>query len=102
MKRFFALLARLIGFLLLLTAFAVLGHDLLAWRENGAFAPTATGQLWQYVHNASLSALQEAAQRYTAPGLWNPVMVTGLKSWVVPVLAVPGLILAWMFRKRRS
>jgi hypothetical protein len=102
MKRLLALIARIIGLLLLLTAFAVLGHDLLAWRENGAFAPTATGQLWNYVHNASLSAIQEAVQRYIAPGLWNPVMVTGLKSWVVPVLAVPGLVLAWAFRKRRG
>src|ERR1700684_1052958 len=74
MKRLLALIARLIGLLLLLTAFAVLGHDLLAWREKGAFAP----------------------------GRGSPVMVTGLKSWVVPVLAVPGLVLAWAFRKRRG
>jgi hypothetical protein len=102
MKRLLALMARLIGLLLLLAAFAVLGHDLLAWRESGAFAPTAAGQLWHYIHNVSLSAIQEAGQRYIAPGLWNPVVVSGLKSWVVPVLAVPGLVLAWAFRKRRG
>jgi hypothetical protein len=101
MRQLFAFIARLIGFLLLLAAFAVLGHDLLAWRENGVFTPTATGQLWHYVHHASLSAIQEAVQRYIAPELWDPVIVTVLRFWVVPVLALPGIFLAWRFRKRR-
>jgi hypothetical protein len=101
MRGFFALILRLIGFLLLLVAFAVLGHDLLAWRENGVFTPTATGQLWHYVHHASLSAIQEAVQRYIAPELWDPGIITALKVWVVPVLALPGLFLAWRYRKGR-
>ena len=101
MRRLFAFLARVIGFLLLLAAFAVLGHDLLAWRENGVFVPTASGQLWHYVHRASLGALQEGVQRYISPQLWDPFIVTALQFWVVPVLAVPGIFLAWVFRKRR-
>lgn len=101
MRRFFALITRLIGFLLLLAALAVLGHDLLAWRESGVFSPTTTGQLWHYVHRASLGAIQEAVQRYIAPGLWDPGIVTALRFWAVPVLGLPGLYLAWRFRKRR-
>ena len=79
MRGFFALIARLIGFLLLLVAIAVLGHDLLAWRENGVFSPTSIGQLWHYVHRASLSAIQEAVQRYIAPELWDPGIITALR-----------------------
>jgi hypothetical protein len=100
MNRFFALIARLIGFLLLLGACAVLGHDLLSWQENGVFAPTATGQLWQYIHGASLSAIQDAVQRYLAPQLWDPVLVSVLKFWAVLVLAVPGFLLTLAYRKR--
>ena len=100
MNRFFAFIARLFGLLLLLGACAVLGHDLLGWKENGVFAPTATGQLMQYLHQFDWSGIQDAAQRYVSPNLWDPVILSALKSWAVLVLAVPGLLLTLAYRKR--
>jgi hypothetical protein len=89
MFRFFALVLRLIGLILLLAGFAVLGYDLLAWRESGAFAATGLGQLW--------TALDPAGAEAYAGSL-SPLL---LELWSAPILAVLGIVLLWAFRRRR-
>jgi hypothetical protein len=92
--RFFA---RMTGLVLLLAALAVLGHDLLAWRADGVFAPLPLGRLWLYISRGSLAAVQ----RDLPDPLWNPALVTVLSAWAAPSLAIPGFMLYWSARRRR-
>ena len=89
MSGFFALLLRLIGLALLLAGFAVLGYDLLAWRETGVFAATGLGQLW---------AALDPSDAETYSDSLSPI---ALGLWSAPILAVLGLFLLWAFRRRR-
>ncbi|MGH7013911.1 MAG: hypothetical protein ACREEL_07115 [Stellaceae bacterium] len=92
------LLSRWFGAALLIAALLVFGHDLLGWRAAHAFAPISLGELWFELHRASLAA----ARRDLPAPLWDPVMVTLLRLWAVPALALPGLVLyCWPARKRR-
>jgi hypothetical protein len=93
-------IGRLLGWLLLLAALAVLGRDLIAWHATGHFVPIATGQLWYDLDRGSLNLAQAAIQRHVATWLWNPVVTTILSFWAVLVLAVPGLLLLWACRRR--
>ena len=93
-------IGRLLGWLLLLAALAVLGRDLIAWHETHSFAPIALGQLWYDIDRGSLNTLQAAVQRHVAPWLWDPVIATVLRWWAVLVLAVLGVFFRWAFRRR--
>ena len=93
----FRLIGRWLGFLLLLAALLVLGHDLLGWRAEHVFAPIALGELWLEINRASLAAVRRALP---AP-LWDPVTVAVLRLWAAPAFALPGLLLYWPSRKRR-
>ncbi|MDE2228452.1 MAG: hypothetical protein KGL11_05355 [Alphaproteobacteria bacterium] len=92
----FRLFGRWLGFLLLLAALLVLGRDLLAWRAEHVLAPISLGELWIELNRASLAA----ARRDLPALLWDPVMITLLRLWAAPALALPGLLLYWPARKR--
>src|SRR5579872_5047239 len=94
------IIGRVIGWLLLLAGLIVLGRDLLGWADTGQFVPIAAGQLWFNLDHASLNLAQAVIQRYVAAWLWDPVIETVLLWWAVPVLAVPGLVLLMLCRRR--
>ncbi|MGE0257047.1 MAG: hypothetical protein AB7N54_04840 [Alphaproteobacteria bacterium] len=95
------IVGRTIGYVLLLAAVAAFAYDAAAWYDTGAFAPQAAGELWFRVHHASLNLAQAVIQRYVDARLWDPVIVTVLLWPAFAVLGVPGLLLAWLFRRRR-
>ena len=94
------IVGRLIGWVIVLAGLAVLGRDLLAWRDMGQFAPIVLGQLWYDLHPTSLQLFQPAVQRYLHPALWDDVIQPVLLLWAAPVLIALGLLLALLFRRR--
>jgi hypothetical protein len=95
-------IGRIIGWLMLLAALAVLGRDLVVGYRTGVLAPVVVGQLWFDLDRASLNLVQAVIQRYLTPWLWDPVVTTFLFFWAAPTLAVPGLLLLWLCRRRRG
>ena len=94
------IVGRIIGYLLLLAALAVAARDVFGWADAGSYHAIATGELWFTLHNGSLNLMQAVIQRYIAPSLWDPVIVTVLlwPAWLV--FGVPGAVLAAVFHRR--
>lgn len=92
---------RILGWVLILLALAVLGGDVLASLDSGgAFMPRPLGQLWFDVDADSLNLLQAVIQRYVHPAIWEPGITTILLLPAFVVIAVPGLLLAVLCRPR--
>lgn len=94
------IIGRVIGWIFLIAAIAVLVRDVTAWISTGDFVLIAAGELWFSLDNGSLNLVQAVTQRYVLPSLWDPVIVTILLWPAILVLGVPGLILSWLFRRR--
>jgi hypothetical protein len=97
------IVGRIIGWLLIVAAVAVLVRDALAWIDGGSFALIAAGELWFRLHQDSLQIAEPAIARhipYIGPWLWHPVISTILTWPAVLVIGVPGLVLSWAFRPR--
>jgi len=98
-------LGRILGWLLLLAALAVLVRDLLAWGDTHVFAPIALGDLWSELQRNGLEAARGAVER-AAPWLWNLVLGPILAFWAALTLAIIGCTLLWLGRangrRRRS
>jgi len=94
------LVGRVIGWILVLAAIAILAGDIIAWINEGTLTFVAAGELWFTWHDSSLNLIQAVTQRYVLPQLWDPVLVTVLLWPAFLVVAVPGLILSWVFRRR--
>lgn len=96
---------RVIGGVLLLAGLAALGWDLWQWSQmaaGGGLHLSAAGELWYRLHPGSLNLTQAVVQRYLAPELWDPVLLTVLLWPAALVLAVPGLVLLALGSLRRS
>ena len=94
-----AIFMRILGAWLLLGAVIALTIDL----TGPADAPTtmtALGEHWFKIHPASLNASQAGVQRYVHPVLWDPVIVSLLKTPTWIVLAVLGSLFYWIGRRR--
>ena len=97
--------ARIIGWILVALALALLGHEALSALEDGRYRLVALGELWFRIDQAagagSLNATQAFVQRYVWAWLWEgliqPVLIA--PAWLV--FAVPGLLLAWLCRRRQ-
>ena len=77
------MLYRMLGWLLLAMAVAVVVQDVLAWWTEGALHLLRLGDLWSHLDVGSFNDAQTAVQRHLSGGLWK---------WVIrPVLAVPAL-----------
>lgn len=94
------IVGRVIGWILIATAIALLVTDIIAWINTGALAFAVTGELWFTLHSGSLNLLQAITQRYIFPALWDPIIVTVLLLPASLVLGVPGLILSYACRRR--
>ncbi len=88
------IVGRVIGWILVVAAIAVLARDIFGWINTGTFALVATGELWFTWHNGSLNLLQAVTQRYIFPQLWDPIFVTVVLWPAFSVIGVPGLILS--------
>ncbi len=94
------IVGRLIGWLFIIAALVAEGHDLWGLWDTGHFQISALGQLWAEVNRNSLLLLQPAIQRHVAVWLWDWVIFPLLQLPAVLTLAVPGILLVWLFRRR--
>jgi hypothetical protein len=91
---------RLIGWLLVVIALALLAREAYFWLATGSWDVLAAGQLWFTIHKDSLLLVQPAIERYLTPALWDPIET--LLTWPAwAVIGVPGLLLALVRRRRR-
>jgi len=98
------IVGRLIGWIFLIAALAVLARDALASIDAGSLSLIAAGELWFSLHQTSLQVAEPAIARHIpviGPWLWHPVISTLLTWPALFVLGAPGLLLAWAFRTRR-
>lgn len=92
-------LLRLLGYLVLALAFIAAVVDASKSVAAGKLALTPLGQAWFDLHSGSLNFIQALIQRYVAPVIWDPVIVSVL---LLPGWAVFGLIaLLFLFAGRR-
>tara|TARA_R110002072_G_scaffold226299_2_gene383268 strand:- start:64 stop:387 length:324 start_codon:yes stop_codon:yes gene_type:complete len=98
------IVGRVIGWIFLIAALAVLARDVLASIDAGALSLIAAGELWFTLHQTSLQVAEPAIARHIpviGPWLWHPVISTLLTWPALFVFGVPGLVLTWAFRRRR-
>jgi hypothetical protein len=91
-------LFRLLGWLILGAALAVLVIDGWAWL-GGARKLTAAGELWYRLDAGSLNLAQAVTERYLFPWLWNPAAVWVLLQPAIAVLGVLGLLIIFLARR---
>jgi hypothetical protein len=94
------LLFRLIGWLFILFALAVLGLGAWYWSATGEFHLFATGELWYRLDPGSLNLMQAVTQRYVSPWLWDQVVTPVLLQPAALVLALVGFVLLFLTRRR--
>jgi hypothetical protein len=91
---------RLLGWVLIFLALAVAGRDAMAMIDRGQFGLIKLGEFWFQVSPASLNGLQAGVERYLTPLLWDWILAPLLHLPLVLVFLVPGLLLAFFFRKK--
>ncbi|MEX2628315.1 MAG: hypothetical protein WD341_00135 [Tistlia sp.] len=92
------LLARLLGYLLLIAALAALAVDLLAWSTTGRFRLSELGALWAQIDRPSLNLVQAVLERHVWQPLWDGLFWVLLQPAVL-VLGLPGLVLLLLGRR---
>jgi len=93
-------ICRIIGWILILLAIAAAGHEIFAAVEAKSYRFKAFGELWYMIDRASLNIFQAAIQRHVWPFLWDGVIAHILLLWAWLVLAVPGILVTWLCRRR--
>ena len=94
---------RVIGWIFLIVAIAILVRDALASIDAGTLSLIAAGELWFSLHPTSLQVAEPAIARHVpviGPWLWHPVISTLLTWPALFVTGVPGVLLVWLFRRR--
>ncbi len=97
------IVGRIIGWIFLIVAVAVLVRDVMASIDAGSLTLIAAGELWFRLHQDSLQLAEPAIARhipFIGPWLWHPVISTILTWPALLVFGVPGLVLTWLFRRR--
>ncbi|MEX1037007.1 MAG: hypothetical protein WDZ54_13735 [Sneathiella sp.] len=96
------IIGRIIGWILIGSAFLVLGHDILKYLNTEAWHSILLGELWYNLNPQGLNLTQAIVQRYLTPILWDPVILTVLLWPAWAVFLLPGVVLLLLFRKRRT
>jgi hypothetical protein len=91
---------RVLAWILLALAVAVIGRDVVLLIETGRFPVATLGELWYAIDRGSLNLVQAVIERYLHPWLWDPVVFSLLRWPAALVLGVPGLALAVIARGR--
>ena len=86
---------RAAGWVLLALALVVAGVDVLVSGGLRAF-----GAWWFMLNRDSLQLLQPALERHVAVWLWDPVMLTVLQWPMAAILAMSGVLLMLLKRRR--
>jgi len=94
------LVLRLLGWLLIIAALAVLASEAWAWHQNGTWRMTQAGKLWFDLDRSSLNLAQAVIERHVWRFLWFPVISTILQWPAAAVLGVPGIVLLLIGRRR--
>jgi hypothetical protein len=90
-----------LGWLLVLAALGAVAYEAREAANAGSWRMVTLGELWGKNHLPSLNFIQAIIQRYVAPWLWEPVIVTILlwPGWAV--FGVPGVLAVVLCRTRR-
>ena len=94
-------IGKTIGLVFLTGAATAIVLDVIALIEKGSYLPLKAGTIWAVIDRPSLGLTQVGIERYVAPWLWDPVMLTLLTSPLWLVLAIPGLFFLLISRWRR-
>ena len=96
------LVLRVIGWLLILAALALLGRDAYGWYQTGHWAATLAGKLWSQLSPGSLSLLQATIEHHVWRPLWSNGIAPILLQPVWLVLGAAGIVLVILFRRSRK
>lgn len=96
------IIGRIIGWIFIIAAFLVLGHDTLRYLDTGTWQSILLGELWFMLDPDSLNLTQAIIQRYLLPSIWDPGITTLLlwPAWLD--FLVPGIVLTVLFKRRRK
>lgn len=97
----FRFLIRTIGLILLAAGFAALIVDGTRSIAAAKLIVTPFGSTALYLFPASFPLLQPAVERHIHPLLWDPFLLALFLLPTFLVLAVLGLLLIWMVRRRQ-
>jgi hypothetical protein len=96
------IVARIVGWLLLVAAIAVLVMDVAASRGEAPFVATSLGEAWAGVNANSLVGFGALVENRIDPDLWVDVVLPILGWPVAAVAGAPGALLAILCRPRRK
>jgi hypothetical protein len=96
----FKFLFRFVGLWLLAGAFVALVIDGTRSITAGRFVIMPLGDAWGAIHPQSIEWLKTLVERDLSPWLWNPVLLYTLNAPLWAMLAVLGLILVLLGRRR--
>jgi hypothetical protein len=100
------IVGRILGWVLLFCALVLLGWDAVSSLSAGTWGFAVLGQRWfeidQALGSATLNTLQAGIERNLSVDLWDNVMAPLLLWPAVAVFALPGLVLALLFRRWRG
>ena len=91
---------RLIGLLLLASGFIFLVYDGARFVADNTLRFTKFGQFWNDIHQSSQQAFRVWVEGLS-PWLWNNVVRVILDQPVFAVMAVLGILLMLVFRRRK-
>jgi hypothetical protein len=96
------IVGRIIGWLLLAAAGVALATDVRTWYHTGAWRLSSGNELWLRLDRTSLDLVQALIQRHVSTWLWNTAIQSVLQLYALVLLAVPGLLLIWIFHSREA
>ncbi len=95
------IVCRILGWVFVLAALGAVGYEVWEAVNAGTWRMITLGEMWGKNHLPSLNFIQAIIQRYVAPWLWEPGIVTILlwPGWAV--FGVPGVLAVILCRRRR-
>jgi hypothetical protein len=87
------MIGRVVAWILILVAGAVLAREAYLFLDTGSYASIAVGQLWYDIHRGSLNLVQAGLERHVHPFLWDPLLFTLLQWPATLVFGIPGVVL---------
>ncbi|MFN0262335.1 hypothetical protein ACKTEK_00500 [Tepidamorphus sp. 3E244] len=96
----FRLLARLLGFIIFAAALITMVHDGALSIAASELVITSLGEMWFAYSPPGLNLTQAIIERNIHPYLWDPIMLSILKSPAALVFMVIALIFAFLGRRR--
>ena len=94
------IVGRILGMIFLALAFLTAGAEIVRTLEAGRWNPLTLGELWFTLDTGSLNLSQAVIQRYVHPAIWDPGIITLLRSpsWIF--FGILGILLLALCRRR--